>query len=219
MLIACEAVDRRGSVCAWDGSVRAWQPCPGEAEAHLVPLLDRYMRDWSPVSALAVAVGPGSFTGLRVSVLAVRTLAWLESLPVHPVDSLAACAVAQGEGTWAVLLPLKRDTTLRAVVRVTAGGYQFLLPTEATRDDEDPTWPPLTGAIAIGPALSAKPALVARWLPGVPTGSSAGPDARGVAQAAAGVAPQPWERILPAYHQEPAPVLQRARRRSPDGVA
>lgn len=214
MLIACEAVDRCGSACAWDGQVREFARCAGQAEAALVPLLDRLLRAHAPVSALAVAGGPGSFTGLRVAVVAVRTLAWVEALPVHVVDSLAACAATQGDGLWWVLLPLKRDTTFHALVELRAGRADILAPTAACRDDAAPALHPLTReAVAIGPALAAKPGLAQRWLPGVREGDPAGPDARGVAMLAAQSPALDWAAVQPLYHQEPAPVLQRAARR------
>lgn len=211
MLIAFEAVERTGSVCAWDGSERAFERCPGQAEAHLVRLIDLYLRAHAPVSALAVAAGPGSFTGLRVAALAARTIAWTDRLPVHAVDSLAACATQQGDGLWLVLLPLKRDTTFHGLFRVTEGRLTTLSATAACHDDAVPGLPPESlEAVAIGPALDTKPGLAERWVPGIAHGDPACPDARGVARLAGQVAATPWDRVLPLYHQEPAPVLQRA---------
>ncbi len=211
MLIACEATDRSGSACAWDGSALDFTPCAGPAEARLVPLLDHLMRRHAPVASLAVAVGPGSFTGLRAATMAIRTLAWLEALPVHPVDSLAACAMRQGDGLWLVLLPLKRDTTFHALFRITGGRLETIAPTTACRDDRAPPFSEMArAAIAIGPALAAKPGLAERWLPGIASGDPAGPDARGVAALAGQVPTVAWDAVLPLYHQEPAPVLQRA---------
>ncbi len=210
MLIALEAVERTGSVCAWNGTERAFERCAGHAEAHLVPLIDRFMRTHGPVSALAVASGPGSFTGLRVAAMAARTIAWTDALPVHPVDSLAACAVQQGDGLWLVVMPLKRDTTFHGLFRITAGVLETLSPTCACRDDAMPELPDATGAVVVGPALTGKPGLVDRWFPRLATGDPAGPDARGVAKLAGQVPAVNWDQVLPQYHQEPAPVLQRA---------
>ncbi len=218
MLIAFEAVERTGSACAWDGSVLAFERCAGHAEADLVPLIDRLMRAHAPVSALALAAGPGSFTGLRVAALAARTIAWIDRLPVHAVDSLAACAAQQGDGCWLVLLPLKRDTTFHGLFRVSGGLVTVLSPTTACRDDAVAQLPAGSAdAVAIGPALAAKPGLAQRWSPGCALGDPAPPDARGVAMIASQVPPVAWDGVLPLYHQEPAPVLQRAaaREKSP----
>ncbi len=211
MLIALEAVERTGSVCAWDGGERAFERCPGHAEAHLVPLVDRFLREHAPVSALALAAGPGSFTGLRVAAVAARTIAWTDKLPVHAVDSLAACAVRQGDGLWLVLMPLKRDTTFHGLFRIADGRLQCLSATQACLDSVQPGLPAdLAGVVAIGPALVAKPGLAERWCPAAVLGDPAGPDARGVARLAGQVPPVRWDQVLPLYHQEPAPVLQRA---------
>jgi tRNA threonylcarbamoyl adenosine modification protein YeaZ len=217
-LLAWESVTRSGSACvAEDGRELAYADLAGApAEARLLPELDSLWRRHGPLDALAVAAGPGSFTGLRVGVLAARTLAWLERLPVHPVDSLAACAAERGDGLWLVLLPLKRDTTFHGLFRVSGGRVETLSPTTACLDAERPSLPGLSGAVAVGPALAQKPDLAVRWCPGLPCGDPAGPTARGVARLAAQVPAVAWEHVLPAYHQEPAPVLQReaARRTS-----
>ncbi len=44
------------------------------------------------INALAVAVGPGSFTGVRIGVAAVKGLAFANDLPCAPVSTLAGMA-------------------------------------------------------------------------------------------------------------------------------
>lgn len=51
---------------------------------------------WERVGTLAVGVGPGTFTGLRVGIATVRALAQARRLPVAPVSSLAALALGIG---------------------------------------------------------------------------------------------------------------------------
>lgn len=217
MLLAFETVGRSASVCVRevDGGreVDYADLGGGEAERGLVPLLDRALRRHGRPALLAVAVGPGSFTGLRIGIAAARTLAWLEDLPVAPVDTLAARAAEAGDGLWWVLQPLKRDTTFHGLFRVARGGVEVLAATAAADDAVGPAvlHPDTVGAVAVGPAIAAKPGLAQRWCAGVREGSSAPLSARGVAQAAFGAAAVGWDRLLPAYHQEAAPVLQRQR--------
>jgi tRNA threonylcarbamoyladenosine biosynthesis protein TsaB len=62
----------------------------------LMPAIDRLLRDasWTTASleGLAVAVGPGSFTGLRIGLSAVKGLAWALGLSVAAVPTLDALA-------------------------------------------------------------------------------------------------------------------------------
>jgi tRNA threonylcarbamoyladenosine biosynthesis protein TsaB len=70
----------------------------------LMAAIDRVIADarWTPRSleGLAVAVGPGSFTGLRVAVSTVKGLALALGLPIAAVPTLDAMAAAL---PWAAL--------------------------------------------------------------------------------------------------------------------
>lgn len=52
----------------------------------------------SPVDGLAVALGPGSFTGLRIGVVTAKTLAYAWSVPVVGVSTLEALAYQAAGG-------------------------------------------------------------------------------------------------------------------------
>ncbi len=101
-----------------DGTTRtavAREPGTWRGE-EIVTLLDRLCRSagygWRQLEALAVTVGPGSFTGIRTAVAIARALALAADLPVYPVGTLEALALAGGDEAedrlLAALLPGKR---------------------------------------------------------------------------------------------------------------
>lgn len=67
----------------------------GHAEA-IVPLIERVLAridsGYASIDRIAVTVGPGSFTGLRVGIAAARAIALAWSIPAVGVSTLAALA-------------------------------------------------------------------------------------------------------------------------------
>lgn len=58
----------------------------------LVPVIQRLVREsghsFRQIRSLAVGIGPGSYTGLRVGIAIIKTMAEVIGCPVRPVDSL-----------------------------------------------------------------------------------------------------------------------------------
>ena len=69
------------------------------------------------VTALAVAAGPGSFTGVRIGVSAAKGFAWGGSLPVYGVSTLESMALSLGamEGHVCCCMDARRKQVYNAV--------------------------------------------------------------------------------------------------------
>lgn len=98
-LLAIETTGINGTVaCAENGRLIAESPLPaGQRSAQsLVPAIEAILSSlgWSPngLDAVAAAIGPGSFTGLRVGVTTAKILAWSCKADLYGVNSLDASA-------------------------------------------------------------------------------------------------------------------------------
>lgn len=101
LILAIDTSMGAAAVCVQDSSKDAPAAAErillerGHAEV-LVPLIDRVMRgsgsDFADLSRVAVVVGPGSFTGIRVGVAAARAIGLATGADVVGVSSLAAFA-------------------------------------------------------------------------------------------------------------------------------
>jgi tRNA threonylcarbamoyladenosine biosynthesis protein TsaB len=129
------------------------------------------------LTGIAVGVGPGPFTGLRVGIMTARTMAAVLGIPVHGVctlDTVAAAVVDQPDGFrvatdarrkevyWAAYDGSRHRTTAPAVDRPeqvtfegpTAGRGPRLYPDSFPHaiDPENPAAADLAAAVAAGAA-------------------------------------------------------------------
>ena len=98
-LLAIETTGLRGSVaCADQGELLASELLRSDQRSaqSLIPAIESILKSqgWSPsdLDSIAVAVGPGSFTGLRVGVTTAKVLAWACGAALFGIDSLEAAA-------------------------------------------------------------------------------------------------------------------------------
>lgn len=184
MLLAFDTATPLVTVALHDGDrvvVEHSSDQPMKHGEHLAPLIERAMADAGVVrqdlTAIAVGVGPGPFTGLRVGVVTARTLAHVLEVPVYGVCSLDALAlevVGSGavDGSFLVATDARRKEVYLA--SYDADGHRLEGPV-VTRPAEVATDAPVAGA---GPVLypEAFPRAIA------PTRPSAGWLAAGVAE-------------------------------------
>jgi tRNA threonylcarbamoyladenosine biosynthesis protein TsaB len=100
-LLAVETSTRAGGVALLEGERLRGEYVLDVSATHserLMPAIDRLLGDagWAApdLQALAVAVGPGSFTGLRIGLSAVKGLALALGIPVAAVPTLDAIAAS-----------------------------------------------------------------------------------------------------------------------------
>jgi len=143
---------------------------------------------WPQIARLAVATGPGGFTGTRLTVVLARTLAQQLSCPLDGVSSFALIAArARIAGPTWLLQPLPRRGVVAGLYGPSPAEPRWVLeqqtPRLFTSVDELPAGPRLEAEVRL---IDDVQLLLARC----------------AAQAAAG-APAPWQPVLPLYPTSP----------------
>jgi tRNA threonylcarbamoyladenosine biosynthesis protein TsaB len=112
----------------------------------ILPMIDELLGEaglsLSQLDALAVDRGPGSFTGVRIGVGVVQGLAFAADLPVYPVSSLAALALAASQeitaDTMLAMLDARMDEIYWGVYRLEHGLLKSVMDEQVGKPDSLP---------------------------------------------------------------------------------
>jgi tRNA threonylcarbamoyladenosine biosynthesis protein TsaB len=109
---------------------------PPAHAAELMPAVAQAMEragaGWSDLDAIAVGVGPGAFTGLRIGIATARALATAAGLALRPVSSLAALAAGIDAPVRLPLIDARRGEVFAALFD---GGRELWQPFAAAPED------------------------------------------------------------------------------------
>ena len=96
-------------------------------------LLKQCGKEAADVQAVAVAAGPGSFTGVRIGVAAAKGFAWGKELPCYGVSTLEAMALGLGiwEGYVCPVMDARRAQVYNAIFYVNQGAVEQIAPDRA----------------------------------------------------------------------------------------
>lgn len=129
-ILALEASAKSVSVAVTENGTLLAQAYQDRGLTHsvtLMPLLDGMLKTagltLDDMDIIAVAQGPGSFTGIRIGVSAAKGLAWAKALPCCGVSTLEAMAygVTDFEGVVVGAMEARRQQVYNALFRTENG--------------------------------------------------------------------------------------------------
>jgi tRNA threonylcarbamoyladenosine biosynthesis protein TsaB len=116
-------------------AVQALEAPPAHS-VELMPAVARCLEEaelgYADLGAVAVGVGPGAFTGLRIGIATARALAGAHGLELRPVSSLAALADGSEEPVALPLIDARRGEVFAALYE---DGVRSLGPFAAPPED------------------------------------------------------------------------------------
>ena len=130
LILAFETSAKAASVALMDGDKLLGESYQNTGLTHsqtLMPMAQDLLKScgYEPqqVEAVAVAAGPGSFTGVRIGVAAAKGFAWGKQLPCYGVSTLEAMALNLGvhQGLVIPVMDARRSQVYTATFRAEDG--------------------------------------------------------------------------------------------------
>ena len=214
-LLGLDSSTSGSSACVLRGDGESFELAPpperlGRPPAHaseLMPavadVMERAGVAWGDLAAIAVGVGPGTFTGLRIGISTARALAIASNLPIRPVSSLAALAAGIEAPARLPLIDARRGELFAALYE----GDDEVWPAFATPPDDlvaRVREAGLTPLAAGDGSIRFRGMLEDAGIPVVPDDSAAHVvRALHVCRLAVSAQDEPPEAVLPDYLREP----------------
>ena len=129
-LLALETTAKAASCAVLEDGIplaTAWQATGLTHSRTLLPMVEDMLKNselkLQDIDAVAVAAGPGSFTGLRIGIAGVKGLAWAADKPCIPVSTLEAMAwpLSHLEGIIICAMDARRQQIYNAVFQACSG--------------------------------------------------------------------------------------------------
>ena len=130
LLLAFETSAKAASVALFDGEKLLAEQYQNTGLTHsqtLMVMAEDVLKQCGKapqdVQAVAVANGPGSFTGVRIGVAAAKGFAWASEIPLYGVSTLEAMALGLGvhEGYVCPVMDARREQVYNALFYVNQG--------------------------------------------------------------------------------------------------
>ena len=140
LILAFETSAKAGSVALLDGQTLLAESYQNTGLTHsqtVMPMAETVLKScgYTPkdVQAVAVAAGPGSFTGVRIGVAAAKGFAWGGELPCYGVSTLEAMALQLGVHNGFVLpvMDARRAQVYNALFRAKDAYLERICPDRA----------------------------------------------------------------------------------------
>ena len=147
VLLAIDTSTQFLSIALHDGEALAAECTLRAGRQHsalLAPLIAETMArsqvSADDLTALAVSVGPGSYTGTRIGVALAKGLAAVRDLPLAPITTLETVVAAQNdrrlENALIAAVEAGRERAIWAVYQQAGGGWEETRPPEISSWDE-----------------------------------------------------------------------------------